>query len=172
MNLSHALYDRGWDGFAAKLLIRPPSCGVQSIVVNYACLFICFAVCSSSGYSYQSQTYIDQSLTSPNYPFNYPRSTTCLWSLRRLSTSYAVRLTFLSFYLESSSGCTHDYVEIRDGDLLSTSRLIGKFCGTRMPPIIVSKYKFIFVRFVSDLDYFPSTRKFHATFRAIVPGKH
>ena len=83
---------------------------------------------------------------------------------------YAVKLTFSSFSLESKSGCPDDYVEIRDGNLLSTSQLIGKFCGNRLPPIIVSNYKYIFVRFVSDFDNYPSIRKFSATFRAIAPG--
>lgn len=83
---------------------------------------------------------------------------------------YAVKLTFSSFLLESKTGCSDDYVEIRDGDLLSTSKLMGKFCGSRLPPIIVSSYKFIFVRFVSDFDNHPFIRKFSATFRAIVPG--
>lgn len=83
---------------------------------------------------------------------------------------YAVKLTFSSFSLESKSSCSDDYVEIRDGDLLSSSKLIGKFCGTRLPPIIVSSYKYIFVRLVSDFDNYPFIRKFSATFRAIVPG--
>ena len=83
---------------------------------------------------------------------------------------YAVKLTFNSFFLESKSSCSDDYVEISDGDLLSTSKLIGKFCGSRLPPIIVSNYKYIFVRFVSDFDSYPITRKFSATFRAILPG--
>ena len=83
---------------------------------------------------------------------------------------YAVKLIFSSFLLESKTSCSDDYVEIRDGDLLSTSKLIGKFCGSRLPPVIVSSYKFIFVRFVSDFDNHPFIRKFSATFRAIVPG--
>lgn len=83
---------------------------------------------------------------------------------------YAVKLTFSSFLLESKTSYSDDYMEIRDGDLLSTSKLIGKFCGSRLPPIIVSSYKFIFVRFVSDFDNHPFIRKFSATFRAIVPG--
>ena len=119
-----------------------------------------------------SYSFADQYLTSPNYPYNYPPSTTCLWSLSRPSSPYAVKLTFHYFSLESSSGCSHDYLEIRDGDFYSRSTLIGKFCGSRQPPIIVSKYKYLFVKFVSDRDYFPSTRKFRATFRAFVPCKY
>lgn len=135
------------------------------------CYLLCtlVEVCSFSGISFQSKTLIEQPLTSPNYPSNYPPLTKCLWSLKRPSTSYVVRLTFKSFYLESSPRCTQDYVEIRDGDRFSTSTLIGKFCGSRLPPIIVSRYTFIFLTFASDSDYYPLKRNFHATFRAIVP---
>ena len=112
-------------------------------------------------------------LTSPNYPFNYPPSASCLWkiSLNRPSTSYAVQLTFNSFYLESSSNCSDDYVEIRDGYTFSTSTFIGKFCGTRIPPVIVSRYSYIFVKFISDSDYYSSLRYFSASFKAILSGK-
>ena len=138
--------------------------------LNQSCIFFLFSVCFSQGYSFQSSTLYDQSLRSPSYPNNYPPSSNCLWSLQRPSSVYAVKLTFSSFSLESKSSCSDDYVEIRDGDLLSSSKLIGKFCGSRLPPIIVSSYKYIFVRFVSDFDNYPFIRTFSATFRAIVPG--
>ncbi|XP_067046523.1 tolloid-like protein 1 isoform X2 [Acropora muricata] len=125
-------------------------------------------VCSSSGVSYLSLSYRTKSLTSPNYPSNYPPSANCFWSLKRPSTSYGVRLTFNSFYLEASSSCRDDYVEIWDGDTFSTSTFIGKFCGTRIPPMIVSRYTYIFVKFISDFDYYPSRRYFSASFKAIL----
>ena len=134
-------------------------------------LTLFFPVCSSSGVSYLSLSYTTQSLTSPNYPSNYPPSANCFWSLKRPSTSYGVRLTFNSFYLEASSSCRYDYVEIRDGDTFSTSTLIGKFCGTRIPPMIVSRYTYIFVKFISDSDYYPSRRYFSASFKAIWKGR-
>ena len=130
-----------------------------------------FSVCSSNVVSFLSLSYISKSLTSPNYHSNYPPSTNCLWSLKRPSTSYAVRLTFNSFYLESSNSCSYDHVEIRDGDELSISTLIGKFCGTRIPPVIVSRYTYIFVKFISDFDYYPWQRYFSASFKAVSSGK-
>ncbi|XP_044176025.1 tolloid-like protein 1 [Acropora millepora] len=125
-------------------------------------------ICSSSGVSYQSLLYTTQSFTSPNYPSNYPPSANCFWRLKRPSSSYGVRLTFHLFSLEASSSCRDDYVEIRDGDTFSTSTFIGKFCGMRIPPIIVSKYTYIFVKFISDSDYYPSHRYFIASFKAIL----
>ena len=156
-----------WDELS-KSRSGPPWCLCHTMLLT---LYFWFWVCSFSGISFQSKTLIDQLLTSPNYPSNYPPLTNCLWSLKRPSTSYVVRLTFKSFYLASSPRCTHNYVEIRDGDRFSINTLIGKFCGSRVPPIIVSRYTFIFVMFASDSDYYPLKRNFHATFRAIVPGR-
>ncbi|KAJ7371382.1 Bone morphogenetic protein 1 [Desmophyllum pertusum] len=127
------------------------------------------SLCNRYGLSFLSKSYSDQWLTSPSYPYNYPPYSNCLWSLQRPSSVYAVRLTFNFFSLESKTSCTDDYVEIRDGDLHSTSKLIGKFCGSRLPPRIVSNYKYIFIKFVSDSDYYPVMRKFSATFRAVLP---
>ena len=134
-------------------------------------LTLFFPVCSSYGVSFFSLSSTTKSLTSPNYPSNYPPSANCLWSLKRPSASYGVRLTFNSFYLEASSSCRYDYVEIRDGDTFSTSTIIGKFCGTGIPPMIVSRYTYIFVKFISDFDYYPSRRYFSASFKAIWKGR-
>ncbi|XP_044176241.1 cubilin-like isoform X2 [Acropora millepora] len=125
-------------------------------------------VCSSNGVSFLSPSSTAKLLTSPNYPSNYPPSANCFWSLKRPSTSYGVRLTFYSFFVEGSSSCRDDYLEIRDGDTFSTSTFIGKFCGTRIPPIIVSRYTYLFVKFISDSDYYPSQRYFTASFKAIL----
>ena len=129
--------------------------------------------CSSSGVSYLSQPYTTKSLTSPNYPYNYPPSANCLWSLKRPSASYGVRLTFSSFHLEGAiaNRCRDDYVEIWDGDTVHSSSFIVRMCGSGIPFIIVSRYTYLFVKFISDLDYYPSRRYFSASFKAILKGK-
>ncbi|XP_044176251.1 bone morphogenetic protein 1-like isoform X2 [Acropora millepora] len=126
------------------------------------------SVCSSSGVSYQSLLYTTQSFTSPNYPSNYPPSANCFWSLKRPSASYGVRLTFNSFYLEYSSSCREDYVEIWDGDTFFTSTFVMRICASGIPPIIVSRYTYLFVKFISDSDFDPSRRYFSASFKAIL----
>ena len=134
-------------------------------------LTLFFPVCSSTGVSFLSLSSTAKLLTSPNYPSNYPPYAYCLWSLKRPSASYGVRLTFNSSYLYSST-CRREYVEIRDGDKFSTSTFIMKFCGTSIPPIIVSKYTYIFVKFVSNFRHSPSQRRyFSASFKAILKGR-
>ena len=136
-------------------------------------LTLFFLVCSSYGVSYLSLIYTTKSFTSPNYPSNYPPSANCSWSLKRPSASYGVRLTFNKFYLEGSVAgrCLDDYVEISDGDTLSTSTSIGRICGSGIPPIIVSRYTYLFVKFISDFDYYPSRRYFSASFKAVLKGR-
>lgn len=61
-------------------------------------------------------TYIGQSgaLHSPGFPeSNYPDSSSCEWYLEG-PTGHYLTLTFGNFSLQSSAGCSADYVEIRD----------------------------------------------------------
>ena len=60
------------------------------------------------------------SLSSPNYPSNYPANTECVWDIN-VQIGYTVQLTMASdFSLQSSSGCTRDYVEVSLLALLPT----------------------------------------------------
>lgn len=53
-------------------------------------------------------------LSSPGFPgSNYPDSSSCEWYLEG-PTGHYLTLTFGNFSLQSSAGCSGDYVEIRD----------------------------------------------------------
>ena len=45
--------------------------------------------------------------------------------------------------------CNYDYLEVRNGAMV-TSPLVGRFCGNRIQPRIVSFSNSLFIRFVSD----------------------
>jgi len=89
---------------------------------------------------------------SPGYPVNYPPGIKCF---RTISADYGyfVRLDFRDFFnVEPPSKdepCEYDYLEIRDGDK-GYSPLLGKFCGSKFPPIITSSGRSLWLRFVSD----------------------
>jgi len=76
----------------------------------------------------------DQSIDSPNYPLDYMPDKECVWRITA-PDNHQVALKFQSFELEKHDGCAYDYVEIRDGNH-SDSRLIGRFCGDKLPPNI------------------------------------
>jgi hypothetical protein len=48
-----------------------------------------------------------------------------------------IEVSFLSFDIQSNSGCTYDYLNIFNGPGIS-SPLIGKYCGTNSPGTIVA----------------------------------
>lgn len=71
-------------------------------------------------------------LESPNYPLDYLPNKECIWKIT-VPKDYQVALKFQSFEVENHDNCVYDYVEVRDGDS-SDSRLIGVFCGYKIPP--------------------------------------
>lgn len=61
-----------------------------------------------------------------------------------------LRLDFRDeFKLEESPDCRFDYLEVRDGQH-GYSNLLGNFCGTKFPPEITSKTRYLWLRFHSD----------------------
>lgn len=87
-------------------------------------------------------------IESPNYPQTYAPNKECIWRIH-VPTHYQVALEFYSFDLEPHPNCRRDFIEIRDGPN-ENSRLIGKYCGNSLPPILASKTNQMFIRFVSD----------------------
>lgn len=50
-----------------------------------------------------------------------------------MQEDHQVALKFQSFEVENHDNCVYDYVEVRDG-ASPDSRLIGVFCGYKVPP--------------------------------------
>ncbi|KAF4095682.1 cubilin isoform X1 [Onychostoma macrolepis] len=86
--------------------------------------------------------------SSPNYPDNYPNSRECVFKII-VEVNMQIMLNVTDFELEGFSSCGFDYLEIRDGGY-ETSPLIGKYCGTNGPPIIVSHSNRLWLKFRSD----------------------
>ncbi|KAM5338742.1 cubilin [Glossophaga mutica] len=89
-------------------------------------------------------------LTSPNFPSNYPNNWHCIYRIT-VGTSQQIALHFTTFSLEEDIGgqCLADFVEIRDGGY-ETSPLLGKYCGLNAPPRIISHSNKLWLRFKSD----------------------
>lgn len=82
-------------------------------------------------------------LESPNYPLDYLPSKECIWKIT-VPKDYQVALKFQSFEVENHDNCVYDFVEVRDGDT-ADSRLIGIFCGYKVPPDM--RFKFLVLPF-------------------------
>ncbi|XP_032593172.1 dorsal-ventral patterning protein tolloid [Drosophila grimshawi] len=89
-----------------------------------------------------------RSIDSPNYPLEYTANKECIWRITA-PTHHQVALKFQSFELEKHDGCIYDYIEIRDGSR-SDSKLIGRFCGDKLPPNIKTHSNQMYIKFVSD----------------------
>lgn len=68
-------------------------------------------------------------ITSPTHPDLYPHSIHCLYVIEVPSGS-VVRLTFSSFFLESHSSCSFDYVEVYDNSTTTGNALLGRLVLT------------------------------------------
>ncbi|CAG9771064.1 unnamed protein product [Ceutorhynchus assimilis] len=88
------------------------------------------------------------SISSPNYPKYYPASKDCAWHVRALP-GHRIRLAFMNFNLEAHPECYFDYVQIFDGDSSKSSQ-IGRYCGPRVPQLIVSSDNQLYMTFKSD----------------------
>ncbi|XP_034244978.1 cubilin [Thrips palmi] len=89
-------------------------------------------------------------VSSPNYPNNYPSGRDCVYSLR-VPNGQQIRLNFTDFDLEDSHNCNWDSIEIRNGGS-ERSPLVGKYCGTKAPPVILSITNELSIRFKSDTN--------------------
>ncbi|XP_055304841.1 dorsal-ventral patterning protein tolloid-like [Sitodiplosis mosellana] len=87
-------------------------------------------------------------IESPNFPRFYLPNKDCIWRIS-VPPSYQVAMDFHSFDLELHPNCRNDFIEVRDGGS-AKSRLIGKYCGNSLPPILASTSNKMYIRFVSD----------------------
>ncbi|XP_048462936.1 cubilin [Rhincodon typus] len=105
-------------------------------------------------------------IESPYYPKSYPHDKSCEWVINQLE-GQVVTLNFISFDIENATNCNNDYVEVRDGPVID-SPLIGKYCGTNIPPIVQSMQRSMFVKFKTDSKI--SSRGFQVKYGSAVKG--
>ncbi|XP_021476232.2 cubilin [Oncorhynchus mykiss] len=101
-------------------------------------------------------------IASPRYPAVYPANQNCSWIIKAQLPFNHVTLSFTDFELESlNSNCSHDAVEILDGDNYMAP-VIGRYCGTEIPHPVTSFSNALVVNFVSDSSV--AMKGFRATY--------
>ena len=128
---------------------------------------------------YSCLTDLDESLleddqgefASFSYPLHYPNNAKCSWHIYR-PAGFIIQLTFHSFNLQQSENCEADFVEIRQSKDITVRRweLIARFCGSSLPPVIVSNQSNVFVNFVTDM--FKMYPGFHASYKVLPNRKY
>ncbi|XP_033475581.2 inactive serine protease PAMR1 [Epinephelus lanceolatus] len=79
---------------------------------------------------------------------SYPINARCEWTVQ-VERGRSIELRFSLLSLEPDHNCRYDYIEVRDGDDLS-SPVIGRFCGDLLPPPIKSSGNVLHILFTSD----------------------
>ena len=90
-------------------------------------------------------------IISPNHPSDYDSNQNCR-TVIRFTPGQTVLLQFLSFNLESSSTCSYDYLQIRDGDTESANLIGSRLCGDQIPNQIVSSGNTLYMSFHTDRE--------------------
>ena len=85
-------------------------------------------------------------LQSPGFPSNYPNNLDTTDTIEGPEGSI-LRLTFTHFNIESDFSCRYDYIRI---DEWNGSSLLGKSCGTSLPPALHSSGSAVRVIFHTD----------------------
>lgn len=93
-------------------------------------------------------------ISPPMGDYGYKQNVNCKWMIVA-PAGHVVQLSFTSFHLESSNGCYFDSVTVFDGYVNDThrqsrARPMGNFCGTSIPPVIISSGNVLSVVFTTD----------------------
>ncbi|RLU24405.1 hypothetical protein DMN91_002494 [Ooceraea biroi] len=91
-------------------------------------------------------------ISSPGHASSsYQPNMECEWKIQ-LPMGERIKASWLRFDLEHSSSCQFDFVEIFDGPT-TESQLLGRYCGSDIPPTFKSNSNTIVVIFKSDWSY-------------------
>lgn len=105
-------------------------------------------------------------IASPLHPEVYPHGVTCRWIVRA-GQGKVVRLQWLTFALEPLPPvCRFDSVSVYDNNTVSnTGALVGRYCGTALPPLVTSTGDTMTIIFKSD--HSEAAEGFSATYATI-----
>ncbi|XP_054650889.1 membrane frizzled-related protein, partial [Dunckerocampus dactyliophorus] len=103
-------------------------------------------------------------LASPNHPGPYPHQQFCVWHIS-VEEGHVITLSFKNFSLEIQDVCEFDYVEVHDSSDTGAGRVLGRFCGTTLPPDLISSSHHMTVLFVADEGVADSG--FNATYQSV-----
>ncbi|KAF7700135.1 membrane frizzled-related protein isoform X2 [Silurus meridionalis] len=104
------------------------------------------------------------SLISPNHPKAYPHQQQCTWHISTKKGN-VIQLRFHNFSLETGDVCEFDYIEVYDSGNTRDSKILGRYCGSDLPPDLTSTGPVMTVVFVADKGVADSG--FYASYQVI-----
>ncbi|TNN57566.1 Neuropilin-2 [Liparis tanakae] len=110
---------------------------------------------AGSEFCFRNFTSSSGMIESPGFPDKYPHNLECSYMIIA-PPHMDVTLTFLTFDLENDpllvgeGDCKYDWLDVWDG-LPQVSPLIGRYCGTKIPPEIQSSSGLLSLSFHTDM---------------------
>ncbi|XP_054479791.1 neuropilin-2a isoform X2 [Anoplopoma fimbria] len=110
---------------------------------------------TGSEFCFRNFTSSSGMIDSPGFPDKYPHNLECSYMIIA-PPHMDVTLTFLTFDLENDpllvgeGDCKYDWLDVWDG-LPQVSPLIGRYCGTKIPPEIQSSSGLLSLSFHTDM---------------------
>ncbi|XP_078597736.1 CUB domain-containing protein 2-like isoform X3 [Branchiostoma floridae x Branchiostoma japonicum] len=135
--------------------------GVLLVLSWYQCVPVIGQSCGLTSFSSGQGT-----VTSPNYPSNYPNNFLCNYDFTA-SGDDRVWIKFTDFHLEDAPSCVWDDVQIFDTSVTPRARIGEKYCGTDTPPYVVSPGQTLRVSFHTDYSVTAKGFSFDYSFESI-----
>jgi len=85
-------------------------------------------------------------IISPGYPYQTPNDLNKYYLLKDGTTENQIKVAFTQFELQQHVDCIYDFVAFYDGSTKGSS-LLGKYCGTQIPPNIYSSGPTMLIHF-------------------------
>ncbi|XP_063777593.1 cubilin [Pseudophryne corroboree] len=151
----------GWDG--SNCTENIDECSSSPCQNGGSCLdginsYTCNCTSGWTGFHCETQTQacggvlssLNGTLSYPNNPGNesYGHMMSCSWVIKT-EANKILRITFPYFSLENSPRCSFDFLQIHDGESMS-SYMLGKFCGSTVPEELFSSHNALYLWFSSD----------------------
>ncbi|XP_026996788.2 bone morphogenetic protein 1-like isoform X2 [Tachysurus fulvidraco] len=111
-------------------------------------------------------TKIPVSIMSPNWPDKYPNKKVCTWALTTMP-GHRIKMSINEIDMESHLECSYDHLNVYNGPN-DASPSLGRFCGSKKPPPVISSANKMFLQFFSDNSV--QKRGFEASFTSVCGG--
>ncbi|XP_019633462.1 PREDICTED: cubilin-like [Branchiostoma belcheri] len=120
--------------------------GLLLVLSWYRLVPVSGTICGQTSFSSGQGT-----VTSPSYPSNYPNFLLCNYDFTASGDDH-VWIKFTDFRLEEGPSCVWDDVSIYDTSVSPRVQIGEKYCGSDMPPYVVSPGQSLRVRFKTDFS--------------------
>lgn len=92
------------------------------------------------------------SIMSPEFSKSNTNILNCSWIISAPEGNI-IQVTFVRFHLGSSHECSNDYLMVMDNNtVFGMGGVIGKYCGTQLPPTILSTANLLTIKFLSHMS--------------------